>query len=161
MKAKTSPDRDWTPYMERAMVLAREAEAKGDIPVGALVVDSFGKIIGEGHNERELRQDPSAHAEVLAIQAAAKKKGQWRLMGSTLVVTLEPCVMCAGALSLSRLDRVVFGAFDPRAGAMGSLYSIHQDDRLNHRIEIIPGFLEPACKELLVAFFRAKREKKT
>jgi tRNA(adenine34) deaminase len=111
MKAKTSPDRDWTPYMERAMVLAREAEAKGDIPVGALVVDSFGKIIGEGHNERELRQDPSAHAEVLAIQAAAKKKGQWRLMGSTLVVTLEPCVMCAGALSLSRLDRVVFGAF--------------------------------------------------
>jgi tRNA(adenine34) deaminase len=159
MKAKLSPERDWVPYMQRALELAREAESKGDIPVGAVVVDSFGKIIGESFNQREILQDPSAHAEVLAIQAAAKKKGQWRLVGSTLVVTLEPCVMCAGALSLSRLDRVVFGAHDPRAGAMGSIYNIHDDGRLNHRIDVVPGVLEEKCREILVGFFKKKREK--
>ncbi len=159
MKLKTSPDRDWNPYMERALELAREAEAKGDIPVGAVVVDASGKIIGEGHNQREILKDPSAHAEVLAIQAAAKTLGQWRLQGSTLVVTLEPCVMCAGALSLSRLDRVVFGAFDPKAGAMGSIYQIHDDARLNHRIDVVPGLMEELCRETLVSFFKKKRGK--
>jgi tRNA(adenine34) deaminase len=159
MKLKTSPDRDWIPFMERALELAREAETKGDIPVGAVVVDSFGKIIGEAYNQREILQDPSAHAEVLAIQAAAKSKGQWRLVGATLVVTLEPCVMCAGALSLSRLDRVVFGAHDPRQGAMGSIYNIHEDLRLNHRIDVVSGVLGDVCRETLVGFFKKKRGK--
>ena len=145
------------PYMKRALELAREAEAKGDIPIGAVVVNMDGKIIGEGHNERELRQDPTAHAEVLALRAAAEKEKAWRLTGSTLVVSLEPCVMCAGALSLARVDRIVYGCSDPRAGATGSIYQVHDDARLNHRMELIPNVLEDECRELLVSFFRKKR----
>lgn len=145
------------PYMKRALELAREAEAKGDIPIGAVVVNMDGKIIGEGHNERELRQDPTAHAEVLALRAAAEKEKAWRLTGSTLVVSLEPCVMCAGALSLARVDRIVYGCSDPRAGATGSIYQVHDDARLNHRMELIPNVLEDECRKLLVSFFRKKR----
>lgn len=150
-------DRDWALYMKRALELAAEAEAKGDIPIGAVVVNLDGKIIAEGHNERELRHDPTAHAEVLALRAAAEKEQAWRLTGCTLVVSLEPCVMCAGALSLARVDRIVFGCSDPRAGATGSIYQIHDDARLNHRMEVISGVLEAECRDILVSFFRKKR----
>jgi len=150
-------DRDWSVYMRRAMELAAIAEAKGDVPIGALVVNLDGKIIAEAHNEREIRKDPTAHAEVIALQRASELEKQWRMTGFTLVVTLEPCVMCAGALSLSRIDRIVFGASDPKAGATGSLYSIHDDARLNHRMELIGGVLEEDCREQLKAFFRSKR----
>jgi tRNA(adenine34) deaminase len=150
---------DWPKYMSRALELAAEAEKKGDVPIGALVVDVGGHIIAEAFNERELREDPIAHAEVLALQRASQKLKTWRLQDCTLIVTLEPCIMCAGALSLSRIDRVVYGAKDPRAGAMGSIYEIHNDQRLNHRVDMISGVLEPECRELLVKFFRNKREK--
>jgi len=160
MKAKRSrADRDWNVYMARALELAREAEQKGDVPVGALIVNLDGKIIAEAHNERELRLDPTAHAEVLAIQKAALVEHSWRLSGCTLVVTLEPCVMCAGALSLSRIDRIVFAAKDPRAGATGSIYQVHDDQRLNHKIDVISGVMEEPCREILVNFFRSKRGK--
>ena len=158
MKPKLSrSNRDWAPYMDRALELAKEAEAKGDVPIGALVVDIDGKTIAEAHNEREIAQDPTAHAEVLALSRAAKHVGSWRLTGCTLIVTLEPCVMCAGALSLSRIDRIVFGASDPKAGATGSLYNIHDDARLNHRIELLGGVRGEECAAMLRAFFRAKR----
>lgn len=159
MRVKTSRERDWAPFMQRALELAELSQAKGDIPVGALILDVDGKIIAEAHNERELRQDPTAHAEILALQRAAAALGQWRLKGCTLVVSLEPCVMCAGALSLSRIDRVVFGTVDPRAGATGSVYQIHEDVRLNHRIIVHGGVLEQACRDLIVSFFKKKREK--
>ena len=159
MKNKASrSDRDWTQYMRRALELARESEAKGDVPIGALLLNLDGKIIAESHNERELIKDPTAHAEVLAIRKAASLEQSWRLSGCTLVVTLEPCVMCAGALSLARIDRVVYGARDPRAGAMGSIYNVHEDARLNHKIELVSGVLEPECREMLQNFFRAKRQ---
>jgi tRNA(adenine34) deaminase len=158
MKVKKSVERDWAPYMQRALELAREAEAKGDVPVGAVLVDIDGKIVAEGHNERELAKDPTAHAEMIAIRGGAQLQNAWRMTGYTMVVTLEPCVMCAGALSLSRIDRVVFGASDPKAGAMGSLMSVHGDSRLNHLIDVVPGVLEQECRELLVNFFRARRE---
>lgn len=143
--------------MKRALELAQESVAKGDIPIGAVVVNLDGKIIAEAHNERELRNDPTAHAEVLALRIASEKEQAWRLTGCTLVVTLEPCVMCAGALSLARVDRIVYGCADPKAGATGSLYKIHEDARLNHQIELVPGVLEAECRECLVSFFRAKR----
>ena len=157
VKPKLSRERDWAPYMARALELAALARDKGDIPVGAVVINLDGKIIGEGHNERELRKDPTAHAEILALQDASRNHGQWRLNGCTLIVTLEPCVMCAGALSLSRLDRIVYGASDAKAGATGSLYQVHEDARLNHRIDVVKGVKEPECREILVNFFRAKR----
>lgn len=158
MRPKKSPERDWAPYMKRALELADEAERLGDVPIGALVVDADGKIISEEYNQREIIEDPTAHAEILAIRKAAVGQKQWRLTGHTLVVTLEPCVMCAGALSLSRIDRVVFGAFDPKAGATGSIYQIHEDKRLNHTIIVQGGVLEPECRDKLVSFFRKKRE---
>ncbi len=158
MKQKQSPDRDWSPYMKRAMEVAKQGEALGDIPIGAVVVNAEGDIVSEAYNEREIDKDPTAHAEVLAIQRAAKKSDQWRLVGYTVVVTLEPCVMCSGALSLSRVDRVVFGASDPKAGAMGSIYEIHNDKRLNHVIDVVPHVLEEECRNMLVGFFRAKRK---
>jgi tRNA(adenine34) deaminase len=157
MKPKWSPERDWLPYMQRALELAKQAELNGDVPVGALLVNVDGKIISEAFNEREFLKDPTAHAEVLALKAASQKEESWRLKGCTLVVTLEPCVMCAGALSLSRLDRVVFGCRDPRAGAMGSRYNIHQDAWLNHEIVTVEGILEEECRAILQNFFRSKR----
>jgi tRNA(adenine34) deaminase len=144
--------------MEKCLELAKLSQDKGDIPVAALVCDKDGKIIASSHNERELGKDPTAHAEIIAIREASKALGQWRLTGCTLVVTLEPCVMCAGALSLSRVDRVVFGAYDKRAGAMGSIYEIHNDKRLNHVIELEHGVLENQCRETLVQFFKSKRK---
>jgi tRNA(adenine34) deaminase len=144
--------------MEKALELSYQAEKLGDIPIGAIVVDVDGKIISEAHNERELTKDPSAHAELLAIRRAAEAVGNWRLTGCTVVVTLEPCVMCSGALSLARVDRVVYGASDLRAGAMGSIYSIHEDTRLNHKMIVQAGVLGERCREELRNFFKAKRK---
>lgn len=157
MKPKWSPERDWLPYMKRALELAQEAERQGDVPVGALLLNVDGKIVSEAFNQREFLKDPTAHAEVLALKAASQKEASWRLKGYTLIVTLEPCVMCAGALSLSRLDRVVYGCRDPRAGAMGSRYNIHQDAWLNHEISLVENIMEEECRSTLQNFFRAKR----
>ena len=147
--------------MESAMRLAlgeavRAAEHE-DVPVGAVVLDADGTILGRGHNERELSRDPTAHAEMVAIRAAAARRGQWRLTGCTLVVTLEPCAMCAGAIVLSRLDRLVFGAFDAKAGAAGSLWDVVRDRRLNHRPEVVAGVLEGECGALLSTWFEQRR----
>jgi tRNA(adenine34) deaminase len=131
--------------------------SSADVPVGAIVVDASGDVIGRGHNAREATGDPTAHAEVLALRAAAEKLGGWRLSGCTLIVTLEPCTMCAGALVLSRIDRVVYGATDPKAGAVGSLWDVVRDRRLNHRPEVIGGVLEAQCSAALRAFFERQR----
>lgn len=143
-------------FMQVALDEAKAAAEAGDVPVGAVVVRR-GSIIGRGHNQREALADPTAHAEVIAISAAAAHVGHWRLLDCTLYVTLEPCVMCAGAIILARLERVVFGTEDPKAGAFGSLYSIHDDDRLNHRVPITPGVMANECGEILRNFFRQRR----
>jgi tRNA(adenine34) deaminase len=143
--------------MRLALEQARAAAAAGDVPVGAVVVDEAGTVIGRGHNERESAGDPTAHAEVLAIRAAARDRGSWRLEGCTLVVTLEPCTMCAGASVLARLRRVVYGAVDPKAGAVGSLWDVVRDRRLNHRPEVVAGVLAGECQELLRGWFERKR----
>ena len=149
----------WASAMGTALHQARCAVQTGDVPVGAVVLDEQGALLARGRNAREAFGDPTAHAEVLALRAAAAERGEWRLDGCTLVVTLEPCVMCAGALSLSRIDRIVFGTTDPKAGATGSLYKIHDDARLNHKIELVAGICETECRQILVDFFRAKRAK--
>ena len=143
--------------MRLALAVARRALPGGDVPIGAVVLDARGEVIGEGFNRRELDSDPTAHAEVLALRAAAGEVGQWRLEGATLVVTLEPCTMCAGALVLARVDRVVFGAFDPKAGAVGSLWDVVRDPRLNHRPEVVAGVLAEDCGRALREFFAAHR----
>jgi tRNA(adenine34) deaminase len=143
-------------FMRLAIAQARQAPAHGDIPVGAVVVRDGG-VIGGGHNERELGQDPTAHAETIALRAAAVTAGSWRVLGATLYVTLEPCAMCAGAIVLARVPRVVFGAPDPKAGAAGSVLDILEDPHLNHRPEVLGGVLGDECGELLRAFFRARR----
>jgi tRNA(adenine34) deaminase len=142
--------------MRLALEEAALAPHTGDVPVGAVVLSPHGAVIGRGRNEREAVGDPTAHAEVLAIREAAKAVGEWRLTGCTLVVTLEPCTMCAGAAVLSRLDRVVYGAVDEKAGAAGSLWDLVRDRRLNHRPEVIHGVLAEECGELLTRFFRSK-----
>lgn len=150
-------------FMSAALKEAEKAAKKGEVPVGAVIV-AEGKVIARGHNKRELAQDPAAHAEFLAIRAAAKKLGRWRLSGTTLFVTLEPCLMCMGAIILARIPRLVFGAFDPKAGACGSLYDISEDKRLNHRVHVTSGVLGNESQEALKDFFRRlraeKREKK-
>lgn len=153
---RQSPEEMDQRYMREALAVARRALDADDVPVGAVVVLE-GRIIGRGYNQREHLQDPTAHAEIIALGAAAQAVGQWRLDGCTLYVTLEPCAMCAGACVLSRLHRVVFGAYDPKAGACGSLYQITQDPRLNHRPETIGGVLAEDCAELLREFFRKRR----
>lgn len=140
--------------MHLAMGEADRAAQGGDVPVGAVLVAEDGTILATGHNEREATGDPTAHAEVLAIRRAAAVLGRWRLTGCTLVVTLEPCVMCAGALVQSRVERVVHGARDEKAGAAGSLWDLVRDRRLNHRPEVIVGVLEEECSAQLTAFFR-------
>ncbi len=143
--------------MAEAIAEARQAEAHGDVPIGAVVVAGE-RIVARGRNEREHGSDPTAHAEVLALRAAAAALGDgWRVSGATLYVTLEPCTMCAGAIVLSRVPRVVFGAFDPKAGAAGSVLSVLDHPQLNHRPQVTGGVLEPECAELLRAFFRARR----
>jgi len=130
----------------------------GDVPVGCVVLDRAGAVIGRGHNAREASGDPIAHAEIVALRDAAATLGEWRLTGCTLVVTLEPCAMCAGAIVLARLDRLVYGAIDPKAGAVGSLWDLVRDRRLNHRPEVISGVLAAECAELLTGFFADHRE---
>ncbi len=148
------------PYDE-AMRLALEqaalAPGHGDVPVGAVVLGPDGAVVGTGHNDREGSGDPTAHAEVLALRAAAAALGQWRLTGCTLVVTLEPCTMCAGAIVLSRVGRVVYGADDAKAGAAGSLFDLLRDRRLNSRPEVVRGVLEADCAHVLRAFFEGRR----
>ncbi|THA70948.1 nucleoside deaminase [Streptomyces sp. A0642] len=149
------PVRDpWRAPMRRALDEAARAAAAGDVPVGAVVLAPDGALLATGHNEREATGDPTAHAEVLALRRAAAALGAWRLSGCTLVVTLEPCTMCAGALVQSRVGRVVYGARDEKAGAAGSLWDVVRDRRLNHRPEVIHGVLETDCAALLTAFFR-------
>ncbi|MGW4820921.1 tRNA adenosine(34) deaminase TadA [Streptomyces sp. NPDC004227] len=152
------PVRDpWRAAMRLALDEAGQAVPGGDVPVGAVVLSADGTtVLGVGHNEREATGDPTAHAEVLAIRRAAAKTGQWRLSGCTLVVTLEPCTMCAGAIVLSRVDRVVYGARDEKAGAAGSLWDVVRDRRLNHRPEVIEGVLAEECAALLTDFFRGR-----
>lgn len=145
-------------YMRLALAEARAALDHGDVPIGAVIVRD-GAVIARAHNQRELLQDPTAHAEVIALTQASSALETWRLTGCTLYVTLEPCVMCAGALVLARIDRLVYGAVDPKAGACESLYRITQDERLNHRIAPVAGVLAEECGELLREFFRAKRAK--
>ncbi|NGO80001.1 nucleoside deaminase [Streptomyces sp. YC504] len=140
--------------MEHALEQAELALRGGDVPVGALVLGPDGELLAAGHNEREATGDPTAHAEVLALRRAAAKLGEWRLTGCTLVVTLEPCVMCAGALVQSRIARVVYGARDEKAGAAGSLWDLVRDRRLNHRPEVVAGVLEAECSARLTRFFR-------
>lgn len=143
--------------MRAALRLAEDAAAWGDVPVGAVVLDSAGVLLSSAANERERRGDPSAHAEVLALRDAAETTGSWRLTGATLVVTLEPCTMCAGAAVLSRVARIVYGAADPKAGAVGSLWDVVRDRRLNHRPEVLGGILAADSTRLLEAFFAEHR----
>ncbi|WP_405885634.1 tRNA adenosine(34) deaminase TadA [Streptomyces sp. NBC_01136] len=141
--------------MRLALDEAHLAVQGGDVPVGAVVLSTDGTtVLAAGHNEREATGDPTAHAEVLAIRGAAQRLGEWRLSGCTLVVTLEPCTMCAGALVQSRVDRVVYGARDEKAGAVGSVWDLVRDRRLNHRPEVIGGVLQDECASLLTRFFR-------
>jgi tRNA(adenine34) deaminase len=143
--------------MRLALAEAALALPHADVPVGAVVLGPDGAVLGAGHNEREATGDPTAHAEVLALRRAAERLGTWRLEGCTLVVTLEPCTMCAGALVLARVDRLVYGAEDPKAGAAGSLWDVVRDRRLNHRPEVLRGVLAPECGGLLKDFFSSYR----
>ncbi len=153
----TEPNRStsWAHWMDAALDLARQAV--DDVPIGALIVGPDGGLLSSAVNERELGADPTAHAEVVALRRAGAALGSWRLAGCTLVVTLEPCTMCAGAAVLARVERVVFGAWDPKAGAAGSLWDALRDRRLNHRPEVIAGVREAECGELLAGFFAAHR----
>lgn len=143
--------------MANALVEAEAALAHHDVPVGAIVLDASGAVVAARHNERELTGDPTAHAEVLALQDAAKHAGSWRLVGHTLVATLEPCVMCAGAAQQARVDRVVFGAMDLNGGALGSLYNIGGDPRFAHEFDVVMRVEEARCAELLTEFFASRR----
>jgi tRNA(adenine34) deaminase len=143
-------------FMARAIAEAQAAAAHDDVPIGAVVVVGD-EVVASAHNRREVDADPTAHAEILALREAAQARGHWRLDGATLYVTLEPCAMCAGALVLARLDRVVFGADDPKAGAVGALWDIPRDPRLNHTVEVVRGIEAEACGRLLTDFFAARR----
>lgn len=152
-----TPDQTWYEPMQRALAQARRARAIGDVPVGAVVLGPDGELLAEGHNVREAEGDPTGHAEVVALRAAARAVGEWRLTGCTLVVTLEPCTMCAGALVLARVRRLVFGAYDPQLGAVGSLWDAVRDRRLNHRPEVLGGVLAAESTPLLEEFFARHR----
>lgn len=156
MNAKRQDDEFW---MKLALQLAQTAAENDEVPVGAVLIDSQGHKISQGSNLRESLHTTLGHAEILALHRASKQKKSWRLPETTLYVTLEPCLMCAGALLQSRVKRVVFGAYDPKGGAFGTLYDVSQDKRLNHQIEVVGGVLENECAELLKSFFKAKRKK--
>ena len=143
--------------MVAALDVARSALAAGEVPIGAIVLDPSGGVIASAHNERESLRDPTAHAEVVALRRAGTALGAWQLSGCTLVVTVEPCTMCAGALVLARVARIVFGAWDPKAGAVGSLWDVVRDRRLNHRPEVVAGVRESECAQLVAAFFADRR----
>ena len=149
---------DLEPFMRQAIALAAHAASVGEVPIGCVVVDDLtGKTIGRGYNRRETDHDPTAHAEILALREAAHVRGHWRLTDCTLVVTLEPCPMCAGAIVNARVPRLVYGCDDPKAGAVRTLYQICEDPKLNHRVVVTPGVLADECGELLRTFFRAQR----
>ena len=143
--------------MDAALAEARAAVALGEVPIGAVVMDPTGSIVAAAHNERETHRDPTAHAEIVALRRAGEALGSWHLDGCTLAVTLEPCTMCAGAIVLARMDRLVFGAWDPKAGAVGSLWDVVRDRRLNHRPAVSGGVRLAECGELLAGFFAERR----
>ena len=145
--------------MQRAIAEAGKAQTKDEVPIGCVIVRNS-RIIARGHNLRETSQDPSGHAELIAIRKAARKLGSWRLLDTVLYVTLEPCTMCMGAIILARIPTVVFGCFDPKGGAAGSLYDLSSDSRLNHQVELVPRVLEQECSGLLSNFFAALRTRK-
>ena len=159
MIAESGPaaDQQYVEWMGHALDLASRALASGDVPVGAVVISPNGEVLGAGRNMREAIQDPTAHAEVVAIRAAASGLGSWRLQDCTLVVTLEPCAMCAGALMLARVGRLVLGAWDPKAGACGSVWDLVRDRRATHRVEVIGGVSEQECSQILLDFFAGHR----
>lgn len=146
-------------FMLEAINEAKKAEALNEVPIGAVIVMD-GKIIARAHNLRETQQSAVAHAELLAIEEACKKMGSWRLEGAQLYVTLEPCAMCSGAILLSRIERVVYGAEDPKGGCAGTFMNLLQDERFNHQCEVVSGILEQECSQLLTYFFRSIRERK-
>ena len=146
----------WDGAMRLALEQAASAKAYGDVPIGAVLLDGAGAVLAAAGNEREQAQDPTAHAEILALRSAAQALESWRLTGCTLVVTLEPCTMCAGALVLARVERLVFGAYDPKAGAVASLFDVVRDSRLNHRVDVRGGILEDECGALLTDFFASR-----
>ena len=148
---------DYKKAMLEALEVADTATVSGDVPVGAVIFNEEGSLVGVGHNLRERDHDPTAHAEIIAMREAAKKNETWRLDGHTLVVTLEPCAMCAGAIAQSRMKTVVFGAWDEKAGAVGSVWDILRDPRAPHQVEVISGIMEAECAELLKAFFKQQR----
>ena len=152
-----SPAGVWDPAMREALEQGRAALATDDVPVGAVVIDPSGGVVGRGRNRREADADPTGHAEVVALREAAVARGEWRLDGCTLVVTLEPCTMCAGAIVLSRVDRLVFAAYDEKAGAVGSLWDVVRDRRLNHRPEVVSGVLADEASALLLEFVAGHR----
>ena len=154
----TAPVSPYDEAMRLALQEAALAVGHGDVPVGAVLLDASGSVLAKAHNDREGTGDPTAHAEVLALRAGAAAVGSWRLDGCTLVVTLEPCTMCAGALVLARVERVVYGAVDLKAGAAGSLWDVLRDRRLNHRPEVLPGVLEQECGDVLRDFFQVRRD---
>jgi tRNA(adenine34) deaminase len=143
--------------MQQAILLAKAAADNGDVPVGALVVNESGEVLGTGHNLRQVNNDPTAHAEIVAMRMAASKLNNWRMDDLTMIVTLEPCAMCAGAISQSRFKRVVFGAWDEKAGAVGSVWDVIRDPRSLNKVEVITGVLEKDCALLLSNFFEKKR----
>ncbi|HEU0318313.1 MAG TPA: tRNA adenosine(34) deaminase TadA [Solirubrobacteraceae bacterium] len=154
MNGRFFPREEW--FMRLAIREAERALEHDDVPIGAVVVHE-GEVIGAGHNERELRQDPTAHAEIIALREASRALGSWRILDAVMYVTLEPCAMCAGAIVLSRIPRVVYAAPDPKAGAAGSVLDVLGEPRLNHRPEVVGGLLEEECAELLRIFFRGRR----
>lgn len=156
MSCMKSQELDHEFWMEQALLEARKAQAIGEVPIGAVLVRQ-GQIIGRGYNQVETTKDPTAHAEILAIREAAGQVGGWRIPDSTLYVTMEPCSMCAGAIVLARIDQLVIGAMDPKAGACGSLSNIPQDQRLNHSVIIESGILEEKCSQLVRQFFQSLR----
>lgn len=156
---KPAPPRSHEYWMRRALTEAGKAQAKGEVPIGSVIVCD-GKIIARGHNLRETSQDPAGHAELIAIRKAARKLRSWRLLNTTLYVTLEPCTMCMGAIILARIPTVVFGCYDAKGGAAGSLYDLSNDSRLNHSVNLIPHILKSDCSNLLTDFFSNLRQRK-
>jgi tRNA(adenine34) deaminase len=155
---KPGPGRlDDAAAMGAALVIARGALSAGEVPIGAVVLDGTGRVVAVAHNQRETAHDPTAHAEIVALRRAGAVLDSWHLGGCTLAVTLEPCTMCAGAIVLARVDRLVFGAWDPKAGAVGSLWDVVRDRRLNHRPEVASGVREEECGALLAGFFADRR----
>jgi tRNA(adenine34) deaminase len=155
--AHPAADQRYAVWMGQALDIASGTHAAGDVPVGAMVFSPEGEVLGVGYNPREAGGDPTAHAEVVALRAAASACGTWRLQDCTLVVTLEPCIMCAGALMLARIGRLVLGAWDPKAGACGSVWDVVRDRRATHRVEVIGGIREQECSQILLDFFAGHR----